>query len=407
MDRSLKWRSVGLLAIIVFCVVVLMPTFVGKRNLPEWFRTVSDKEINLGLDLQGGLYIIYNIDLDKAVDDLGSKIKRDLDSKFADDKVKPIIKTPSNPIGAVTIVLPDGSRRDELQSLMSSDYGDTVATRECPPPDPRDAKGSVYLCYRVSSSYADGIKAAALRNAVNTIRERIDEKGIAEPTVKEKGDDIVVELPGLDEESISRVKDIIARTAKLEFKVVDDGAPFMQELYKHVDADAEAKKLEISADIDQWTPESGGGRHTDYYLVARDRREQVTVEEAKEFGCYSRNLEVRDGKVPCDVSGRRVIERYLEALAKSNDKFKLPDDRQIGFEYEEPGVEAEDKRPFWRTYYLDRAVRLTGSAVSEASTSYDPTTNRPSCWLASTASQSLVRRPHGAGCRQEGRDHPR
>ncbi len=380
MDRSLKWRTVTLFAILLFCVIVVMPTFVGKKNLPGWFRSVFDDEINLGLDLQGGLYIVYNIDLDKAVDDRASDIKRDLDAKFADaaSKIRATVKTPSAPIGAVTVVLQDVAKKAEIEKLILSDYGDTVAARECPPLGPSDPKDAVQLCYRVSSTYADGIKVAALRNAVNTIRERIDEKGIAEPTVKEKGEDIIVELPGLDEEDTNRVKDIIARTAKLEFKVVEDGAPFMSELYSQVEKDDEAKRLDIRGDIDQWTPEEGGGRHTDFYLMARDRKETVSIAEAKEIGCFSRNSQLADGNVvDCDVSGRYVIDRYLKALAAKDAKFKLPDDRQIGYEYEEPGKDAEDARPFWRTYFLDRAVRLTGSAVSEASRSYDPNTNRP------------------------------
>jgi preprotein translocase subunit SecD len=377
MDRSLKWRSVILVAILLFCGVAVAPTFVGKANLPDWFRKISNSEINKGLDLQGGLYIVYNIDLDKAVDDRASEIKRDLDAKFIDDKVKAVIKTPSTPVGAVTIVLSDVAKRAEIDKLLKSDYGDTITERTCPAADPRDAKDAVQICFRVSSSYSDGIKVAALRNAVNTIRERIDEKGIAEPTVKEKGDDIIVELPGLDDEAIGRVKDIIARTAKLEFKVVDDGAAFMSELYKQVDGDDEAKKLEIKADIDQWTPEDGGARHTDYYLIARDRNETVELAEAKALDCVNKNTEVINGRVTCNVSGRYVIDRYLKALAAKDAKWKLPDDRQLGFEFEEPGSQAEDKRPYWRTYYLDRAVRLTGSAVSEASRSYDPNTNRP------------------------------
>ncbi len=379
MDRSLKWRTVGLFAILLFCVVIVLPTFVGKQNLPGWFRAISDDEINLGLDLQGGLYIVYNIDLDKAVDDRASDIKRDLDSKFADPatKVKATVKNPSRPNGAIRILLQEQAKRAEIEKLMSSDYGDTVTKYECPPLLATEPQDAVALCYRVSSSYADGIKVAALRNAVNTVRERIDEKGIAEPTVKEKGEDIIVELPGLDDEDVSRVKDIIARSAKLEFKVVDDGAPFMSSLYTHVEGDEEAKAQGISGSIDQWTPENGGGRHTDYYLMARDRQEQVTVDAAKELGCFNKTLEVVGGKVSCNISGRLVIERYLKALGAKDQKFVVPDDRQIGFEYEEPGKEAEDKRPFWRTYYLDRAVRLTGSAVSEASRSYDPNTNRP------------------------------
>jgi preprotein translocase subunit SecD len=380
MDRSLKWRTVGLFAILLFCVVVVLPTFVGKRNLPGWFRWVSEDEINLGLDLQGGLYIVYNIDLDKAVDDRASDIKRDLDAKFADKatKTKAIVRTPSAPIGAVTVILQDVAKRAEIEKMITSDYGDTVAVRDCPPPNPADPPGSVYLCYRVSSSYADGIKVVALRSAINTIRERIDEKGIAEPTVKEKGEDIIVELPGLDDEDVNRIKDIIARTAKLEFKVVEDGAPFMNDLYGYVETDEAAKAQGIRGDIDQWTPESGGGRRTDYYLIARDRQEQLSLEDARQIeGCVNRKTEVINGKVTCQVSGWAAIERYLKALAVKDAKYKVPDGHQIAFEYEEPGPEAEDKRPFWRSYYLDRSVRLTGSAVSEASRSYDPNTNRP------------------------------
>lgn len=380
MDRSLKWRTGILFAILLYAVVMVLPTFVGRTNLPSWFRAVSDKEINLGLDLQGGLYIVYDIDIAKAVDDRASEIKRDLDAKFADENVKGTIKTPSSIPGGVVIVLSDTGKKDAVEKSMQSDYGDMIVTVDCPPPSPNDAKGAQYLCYRVSSTYADGIKAAALRNAVNTIRERIDEKGVAEPTVKEKGEDIIVELPGLDDDSISRIKDIIARTAKLEFKVVDDGngngAPYMTQLFSHVSADEEAKKLGILADVDQWTPDSGR-RRTDYFLMGRDRQEQVPVSEARNLDCYDKKAEVVDGKVKCNVVGWRVVERYLAALAAKDAKWKVPDDRQIVYELVEPGAEVDDQRPYWRSYYVDRSVRLTGSAISEATASYDPNTNRP------------------------------
>lgn len=380
MDRSLKWRTGFLFAILLYAVVMVLPTFVGKTNLPSWFRSVSDNEINLGLDLQGGLYIVYEIDIAKAVDDRASEIKRDLDAKFSDENIKGTVKTPSSIPGGVVIVLSDAGKRDAVDKSMKSDYGDIVVTIDCPPPSPNDAPGAQYLCYRVSSKQADDIKATALRNAVNTIRERIDEKGVTEPTVKEKGEDIIVELPGLDDDSISRIKDIIARTAKLEFKVVDDGngngAPFMTQLFSHVSADEEAKKLGIIADVDQWTPDSGR-RRTDYFLMGRDRQEQVPVSEAKDLDCFDKKAEVVDGKVKCNVVGWRVVERYLAALAAKDPKWKIPDDRQIVFELVEPGAEVDDQRPYWRSYYVDRSVRLTGSAISEAMASYDPNTNRP------------------------------
>jgi len=393
MDRSLKWRTITLLGIVLLCVAVLAPSApvfgVGDEDgLPAWWP--FEKRISLGLDLQGGTHIVYSIDLDKAVDDRASEIKRDLETRFVDDaelKQKPTVKTPATPLGAVTVVFPEATKRDAIIASIRSDYGDTIAARECTPQD-----GPTAYCFRVSSDYADGIKKTALASAVNTIRERIDEKGVAEPSVVQKGDEIIVELPGLDEEKKQQTRDIIARTAKLEFKVVLDGEEFMRKLYGHVGSEGKegrpteprAIRDEIYAEIDNWRPDDGGALHTDYYLIARDRKETMTIEDAQKIDCVNRagrpvdpNVRVVDGKVECNITGRQVIQRYLDDLAKSDPQFKVPDDRQLGYELVEPQADAKDQRPFWRTYFLDRAVRLTGTSISNAMGSYDPNTNRP------------------------------
>lgn len=394
MDRSLKWRTFGLIGILLLCVAVLAPSapvlgLADDDALPTWWP--FKKRVSLGLDLQGGSHIVYSIDLDKAVDDRSSEIKRDLDTRYAEDETltqKPTVKTPATPLGAVTVLVPEESKRAELIAQIKADYKDTIEERDCPPAD-----GKLAYCFKVSSTYADGIKKAALANAVNTIRERIDEKGIAEPSVVQKDEQIIVELPGLDEEKKQQTRDVIARTAKLEFKVVDDGSEFMRNVYAHVGSvgkenkptDPRAIRDEIYAEIDQWRPDDGGSLHTDYYLIARDRKQSLTIEEAKKIECVNRmgrpidpKVRVENGRVECNVSGRHVIQQYLEDLAKQDPaKFTIPDDRQIAFELVEPGNAATDKRPFWRSYYLDRAVKLTGTSISDAMGSYEPNTNRP------------------------------
>jgi preprotein translocase subunit SecD len=388
MDRSLKWRTLALIASCLLCVGVLIPSFVDKDALPGWFPW--SKKINLGLDLQGGLHIVYSIDLDKAVDDKASDIKRDLESRFADEKTAAIVKSPSSPLGAVVVTITDAAKREPALAAINSDYGKDTTPYDCPATEPAGT-----ICFRVSSAYSDGIKKAALTNAVATIRERINEKGVSEPNVVEKGDEILVELPGLDKDSIQETRDIIARTAKLEFKVVDDGSEYMRKLYGHVGSqgkenhptDPAAIAADIQAEIDQWRPEDGGGMKTDYYLLAHDREQTLTADEAKAIGCLNKDNKdkVINGKISCNVTGRRAIELYLfgdkklgvKGLADTNPEFKLPDDKQIGFELNEPTPDAKDQRPYWRTYYLDRAVRLTGSGISDAMGSYDPNTNRP------------------------------
>jgi preprotein translocase subunit SecD len=407
MDRSLKWRTAALVIITLLCVGIVLPSFIPRSNFPSWYNRIFSSKMSMGLDLQGGLHLVYSIDLDKAVDDRASDLKRDIESRLAEDNIKGVVRTPAQPLGAVTVTLEDGTKLAEVKNTIEKDYGDTISTIDCPPSEKNG------LCFRVSSTFAETIKKAALTNAVATIRERINEKGVAEPNVVEKGDDIIVELPGLDKEMIEETKGIIARTAKLEMKVVDDctvykpegctaansthdGSPYMKNLYKHVGSDRkgnptdpEALKLDIKADIDQWRPDEGGAGHTDYYLIAPDRSEWMPLVWAKKHGCIKPEQEVREGKVECNVTGRQVIERYVfgdkdlnyPGLVAQDPSFKVPDDRQLGFEQIDPQPTAKDQRFFWRTYFLERAIRLTGSAISNAVMSYDPNTNRPNVLL--------------------------
>jgi preprotein translocase subunit SecD len=423
MDRSLKWRTFALIGLVIFCVGALAPSF-ATGSLPSWFKSIFSKQISYGLDLQGGKHIEYTIDLDKAVDDKASEIKRDLEATLADSKIKGIVKTPSRPLGAVTVVLDDPTHLVELRSKITSDYNEkekTIAWRDC---DASDGKNA--LCFLVSSEYADGIKKSALANAVATIRDRINEKGVAEPSVVEKGDSIIVELPGDPKsQAIVDTEELIARTAKLENKVVDDcfmppqsgctesgnhvGSQYMRDLFSHVangttqeTTDPEAQKLGIKAETESFKAENGGGNHSDYYLFAYDREETVPLAWAKKHGKLTKaedntglnwieifHAPTMNGMggdtVRVSITGREAIERYLfgdkdlgvKGLVNEDPKFKVPDDHQIGFEMIEPLPGAKERHNMWRTYYLERAVRLTGSAISDAMGSYDPNTNRP------------------------------
>ncbi len=106
---------------------------------------------------------------------------------------------------------------------------------------------------------------------------------------------------------------------------------------------------------------------------------------ATKHGKLTKDTKIEGDKVKVALTGREIIERYLfgdkdlgyQGLADQDPQFKLPDDHQLGFELIEPQPDAKDQRKFWRTYYLERAVRLTGSAISNAMGTYDPNTNRP------------------------------
>ncbi|MGE3455388.1 MAG: protein translocase subunit SecD [Kofleriaceae bacterium] len=390
MDRSLKWRTLGLLAAIIGCVLVLAPS-IDDETLPSWYP--SHKKISLGLDLQGGTHVVYGIDLNQAVDDKAFEIRRDVDSWLTEKQIKAAIKMPPV-LGALTIEVEDATKRAQVQQYIKTDFSESTIARTCEP----EAKPNA-ICIRVSSEYADGIKKSAISNAVAVIRERIDKSGVAEPTVIEKGDQIIVEIPGPPEDKKTReTLEQIKRTAKLEFKVVDNGSEFMRGLYIHVGegpdddlgnpvaTDPEAKRLGISARLEQFRGDKEGQGFLDYYLYAHDRKMQVPKAWADKNICHTddRNYDAKAPQQECTVFGWQIIRAYLDGSPElqikglaGDPKFQIPPDREIRFEKEEPFEQSKDKRPRWRSYYLNRVVELTGSAIKEAVPSYDPNTNQP------------------------------
>ena len=410
MDRSLKWRTIALVAITVFCICTLAPSFV-KESLPTWFTSLFNKRINYGLDLQGGLHIVYSIDLNQAVEDRAAEIKRDLDAEISDNAaMKDVVvkeafgrdsKGNEVPVGSLIVLAPDAAKKSAVEQYVNDKVEpDTkLSYRDC-----AATEGANALCFNVSTEFAEGIKKSALTNAKSTIEERINERGVAEPSVVEKGDQVIVELPGLDEENLESMKTIIKQSAKLEFKVVDDhsnapgqpeehkGSPYMRSLFEKVGyeksestRDPEAVKLKVFGNIEQWAPEGGGDQHTDFFLYAYDDDAIVPVTWAKKHGCLFKPENVVDNQVHCLLTGRQWIERYLygdkdlgyKGLIEREPQYKVPEDHQLGFEKVEAQPNAKDQRTHWRTYYLNRTVELTGTEIANAGKSYDPQTNKP------------------------------
>jgi protein-export membrane protein SecD len=346
--------------------------------------------------IEPGVRIVYSLDLDTALDDRATDIARDLETRFLDLRVPARVTRPLAP-GEIVVTAPDAVRRTEIAEMLRGDYRDTIEIHPCAP-DP----GELAICFRVSETSAQAIKQAALDNAVDTIRRRIDSADVDSPAVIKRGDQIVVELPELGDRT-SGMRDLIARSGKLEFKVVDDGsspgvngrgAPFMQQLFARVGnmsrgealaaggkegdpTDPLAKELGVYADVDHWRPEDQPDRpHNDYYLKAFDQRAvSLSVVEARRFGCKTDTPDAA-GNVACDLAGWQVIDRYLAQLSATDRKFVVPDDHQIAYERAEPSG-TQDARPYWRSYYLWRTARLTGRAIANAEGQEDPNTGRP------------------------------
>jgi preprotein translocase subunit SecD len=373
------------LFLVALSVAALLPTVVGDDRLPTWFTGVFSQKVKLGLDLQGGLHLVYGIDLDRVVDDKASELKRDveavLDQRFppaakTGEKKAPFatVDTPRSdpaagiPLGAIVVKPTNPADKAKLDASFWGEFEELIPF-DCP------AAYADAACVRVDTDAAERLRDSAIAQAIKTITERINSSGVAELTPQRKGDDIIVELPGADDEDNDRLRAIIRRTAKLDFKIVDDGTEYMKKLAAHVQGDEEAKRQGITAEADGWNADDGSS-HSDYYLRAQDRLLYLTAEEATKKQCAIRGKTPVEGKYECNVSGRQVIEDYMARVAPD---LRPSADHELGFEEERARTTSltAPMEKSWRTFYLRRATELSGTAIENADKRPDPTTGQP------------------------------
>jgi preprotein translocase subunit SecD len=214
MIQNLQWRFAIIGAVLLISAFFVYPS-VGP--VPEfWSKYLPSNPIRLGLDLQGGLYLVLEVQSDKAVEVVVDKAVSEASAVMKDEKVRynDIQRTSED---ALTVYLKDADQA----GLFDAKVLDKLHNFKKVGAGAETGKGyEVQL--QLDPREIEGIKQRAVRQAVETIRNRVDAFGVAEPDVVMQGEDrIVVQLPGLKED-INRAIDIIKKTARLEFKIVDD-----------------------------------------------------------------------------------------------------------------------------------------------------------------------------------------
>ena len=338
MERSWWWKAALYGFLVVLACLYRIPTVVPEQNQPALIKKYFQKRIQLGLDLQGGLHLVYEVNVDKAVAGKVDRLASDIEDRLNKDKGvtglvvsrdgrDDIVFTFKNPADAAK--LDDSILRDHRNDL-------DVSERDT-------SKGIVRL--RLDPKQVDEVRDYALRQGIETIRGRVDKFGVAEPTIIKKGTDIIVELPGLKSADFEHIKSIIGRTAQLEFKIVDDGAEYSRKLVDYLKGPGAAatKDSGIEAVPESWTEKDSGKQHEDVYLRAKSRD---------------------------------ALQKFFEGLTGD---LALPLDHEIGYEEEQGRSESGEATPdkYWRTYYLHRRAALTGEYLSNADQTWDQQTGRP------------------------------
>jgi len=216
MTGSIKWRALFVLFCCVFALVALAPTFIGG-SLPGWWRDTFPP-IQKGLDLQGGMHLVLGVDVDEAVDSHIDALVDQVEMALRDKDIvfKRVERQPGFSL-AVTVY--DDAAAAQVDSLMQERFGNletlTLSTEGA----------YIQKNFRLANQEVEATREFAVRQALETLRNRIDQFGVSEPVLqRQAGNRILIQLPGIAD--TKRALDLLGKTARLEFKmVVEDANP--------------------------------------------------------------------------------------------------------------------------------------------------------------------------------------
>jgi preprotein translocase subunit SecD len=354
MGTGLYVRIAACVAAVLLAVWVLIPTFAGKDVQerieaaaerakdedapppttpdPWWVSVLPNKKVNLGLDLQGGIDLTLDVETEEAV---MSNVQRDVlgvktTLEKADVKVDDVRRDHHSP--SLLIAPAAGTELSAIQSGLGKQY----AAYEYQ--STKDIEGKSYLVFTMSEKRQQEISQHAVEQALETIRNRIDETGVKEPSITLKGErGIDLQLPG--ETDVEQAVAAVGTTAQLKFMMVDEKAD-RDLLKKGLDAAQTALSDEDFNDdstLSEWLSDH-------HYLAAQ----------------------------------RRVLWQY-DSEEGSKTK-KRVSDIPLG---NHPYIPRNSMSP----YVLEDTVLLTGDDINDAQTQFDSRTGEPHV--------SLRFKPHG------------
>ena len=213
MFKSIRIRAAVTIVLCLAALVYLAPSLTS--DLPEtWKKYLPTDRIHLGLDLQGGMHLVLEVETAKAVESTLERTANDLKENLMENRVRFKLHERTkekNP----TFEFPDTASREAFDKILNNQYPDLEVASS------QTVEGKGLASLKIKDKRAAEIKKMAVEQSLETIRNRVDQFGISEPEIIPQGvDRIIVQLPGVKDPA--RAKNLIGRTALLEFKLVDD-----------------------------------------------------------------------------------------------------------------------------------------------------------------------------------------
>jgi preprotein translocase subunit SecD len=177
-------------------------------KLPVWVRDLGLEPMSLGLDLRGGVYVLLEVDMDTAIETRMNSYQADFDDRLREAQIRHRVDL-DGPI--ISVRLQSVEDAAAARAIVRDADADVLIA------DGTDGKT---LLVRMTEAQIEERRDLAIEQNVTTLRNRVDELGVAEPLVQRQGTDrIVVQLPGVQDPNM--IKSILTSTATIEFRLVD------------------------------------------------------------------------------------------------------------------------------------------------------------------------------------------
>jgi preprotein translocase subunit SecD len=352
---DLSWRArFGLvLGIAILAFMSLWPTLErlsgGRLPCPSYVEDRVSFRLVAGLDLRGGLRLVYTVDVDEAIKDKRDRYYEDMraelsrlfglhqgDEQPGEEVFKKLreklhLEAPRGQANIIRLRVKEGIDPGKIDArfreLFSADLATSVSS------DGRD------FTFEMRDSAESAIRERAVNQAREIILRRVDELGLREAAVSTRDEDIIVEVPGEDEKSFDTIRDIISQTARLEFKLLDDDADFFGPIAQQASPQSLPEGLEF---------------RTEAAPVGLDDSGDVKTNETT----YA-FIDKKEGETSQDTLRR--LKEWVATL-------ELPQDRELGYELvytTDPDTLKESEAGF-RTFLLKSRAEITGDMIRDA-----------------------------------------
>jgi preprotein translocase subunit SecD len=230
MKKGIRGRVIFILLTVFISIVFFLPSTSLYSKLPSWWgRFFPNKGITLGLDLQGGMHLVMEVEGEKAVD---NTVERTLESLKGALEGKNLAPQSIRKEGREILLSFAPENKEAITKVVEEEYPNLTTKQS----------GAGEMVLALQESEVKRIMESSTNQALETIRNRIDQFGVTEPLIQKQGaNEILVQLPGIKDPQ--RAIALIGRTAQLEFKLVDDENPISRQLPSQIDAEQEAALL--------------------------------------------------------------------------------------------------------------------------------------------------------------------